>query len=107
MPDTVRLYFRSSAAPYNIMDSSKVFLNTAGNIVGGMSNTTGGNYFIQAKHRNAVETWSSAPVNFRLLQLLITSTLQTRAWKQSDLKICKMVFFSGDVNQQGALICRM
>lgn len=105
VPDTVRLYFRSNAAPYNIMDSSKVFLNSAGNIAGGISNTTGGNYFIQAKHRNAVETWSSAPVNFTTSTTTYNfTTLQSRAYGNNQiLKSGKWCFYSGDVIQQGSI----
>ncbi len=104
--DTAKFYFRSNSAPFNIMDSSKVYLNTSGNIVAGISNTNGGNYYIQFKHRNALETWSFIPVSFSssVTPNINFTTFQSGAYGSNQkLKSGRWCFYSGDVNQQGSI----
>jgi hypothetical protein len=61
--DTVRFYLRNNSAPYDIKDSSITFLNSSGNGLVYFS-APGGNFYIQSKHRSALETWSSSSVLF-------------------------------------------
>ncbi len=61
MKDTARIYMRYNFSPYNVADSSKAVLDSttfAGNFV--FENLSSGTYYISAKHRNSIETWSRA-----------------------------------------------
>ncbi|MEO6696160.1 MAG: hypothetical protein ABIY50_07755 [Ignavibacteria bacterium] len=104
--DTMKLFLRNSAAPYNKIDSSSVVLNTSGFGAAGFTNTSTGNYFIQTKHRNALETWSAAPVNFvngSSVSYNFT-TSQTQSYGSNMiLKSGKWCFYSGDVNSDGTI----
>ncbi len=65
MEDTVKIYLRNSFSPYLIIDSSKALIGTdsfAGSFE--IIHAPAGNYFIQTKHRNSIETWSSAGVDY-------------------------------------------
>lgn len=65
MEDTVRIYLRNSFSPYLIIDSSKSIIDRI-SFTGSfpISTASSGNYFLQIKHRNSIETWSSAAVNY-------------------------------------------
>ncbi len=61
MKDTVRAYLRNSTAPYSLVDSAKANIDSL-TFTGAFSfkNMSSGNYYIQVKHRNCIETWSKA-----------------------------------------------
>lgn len=102
--DTVRIYLMSSSPPYNRVDSSKAFLNTSGNSTVTFANAPAGNYYIRMSHRNALETWSSAPVSFIPgVQTYYDFTIsQSTAFGNNQiLKSGKWCLFSGDINQNG------
>ncbi len=104
--DTVRLYFKNNIAPYNSVDSYIAIINSSGNTIAGISNTTVGNYYIQVKHRNTIETWSSAPITFSTggTSTYNFTTLQTQAFGSNQiLKSGRWCFYSGDVNQDGTI----
>jgi len=104
--DTVRFYLRNNSAPYNIVDSSVAIMNSSGNAIAGVSNTAGGNFYIQVKHRNALETWSSTPRNFTigLTTTYNFTTSQAQAFGNNQtLKSSRWCFYSGDVNQDGVI----
>jgi len=60
--DTVKVYLRNSSAPYAIIDSSKSVVSDSGKSVCMFSNAASGTYFIEVKHRNSIETWSSTGI---------------------------------------------
>ena len=65
MQDTVRIYLRNSSPPYLIADSSKALIDPVtfrGSFP--VTNAANGNYFIQTRHRNSIETWSSSSVSY-------------------------------------------
>lgn len=63
--DTMTLYLRKDFAPYDIADSAKAFLTNDGYGDFWFTNALNlTNYYIVAKHRNSLETWSSSTVNF-------------------------------------------
>ena len=65
MQDTVRIYLRNSFAPYLIADSSIAVIDPyTFNGSFPLINTPGGNYIIQTKHRNSIETWSSSAFSY-------------------------------------------
>ncbi len=61
--DTVRFYLRKNSSPYNIQDSSVTYLNSNGNGLVYFS-APEGSFYIQTRHRSALETWSGAPASF-------------------------------------------
>lgn len=59
--DSVRLYLRSTLAPYGIVDSAKGVLDSntlSCNVT--FVNAQSGTYYVVVKHRNSIETWSKA-----------------------------------------------
>ncbi|MDQ3021873.1 MAG: hypothetical protein M3R36_15070 [Bacteroidota bacterium] len=63
--DTVRIYLRNSSSPYLIVDSSKSLidpLKLTGSFL--IVNAPAGNYYIQIKHRNSLETWNASAINY-------------------------------------------
>jgi hypothetical protein len=107
--DTVRIYLRSGSSPYNLIDSSRVRLGNGGNGFCEFLNTANFvSYYIQIKHRNSLETWSSSTIQF-------TSQYQSyQFWNDAakaygnnmahvDDTPIRYAFYSGDVNQDGSI----
>ena len=99
--DTVRIYLRNSSSPFNAVDSAKAYLNSSGNSSVNFPNATGGNYYIQVKHRNALETWSAAAAGF--INGTITNydftTVQSQTFgNNSVLRSGFYCIYSGDIN---------
>jgi len=63
--DTVRIYLRNSFPPYLVIDSSKALIDPD-TFTGTFQiiNAPAGNYMIQTKQRNSIETWSSSAVSY-------------------------------------------
>ena len=108
--DTVRLYLRSPSAPFNKVDSA-VSVISKSNFTGAFTfgNAPGGNYYIQASHRNSVETWSSVPVQFERGGTIEYSFVnaQSSAFGSNQTLIDsspqRYALFGGDVDQDGAV----
>jgi spore coat protein CotH len=104
-PDTITVQLRSVSSPYNIEDVSKGILNSNGTGTFNYSNVTNGvPYYIVIKHRNSIETWSSAGVTFSSGQMsynLTSSASQAfgNNMKQIDTSPLRFGIFTGDVNQ--------
>jgi len=63
--DTMKIYLRKDFSPYEITDSAKAFLTNDG--YGDFWFTNALNltsYYVVAKHRNSLETWSSDKITF-------------------------------------------
>jgi hypothetical protein len=104
--DTVRLNFRNYTAPFAIVDSSTVYLNSSGNVSAGFSYSVGGYYLIQVLHRNALETWSSAVVNFTSSGTAVYNftTLQNKAYGNNQILTSgRWCFYSGDIDRNGII----
>ena len=107
--DTLRVYLRSSISPYSIVDSAKANSNSSGTgsfIFANASNNTP--YYLQIKHRNTVETWSSVAVSF--VNSVMSYDFTPAAgkafgnnMKQVDSSPLKFAAYSGDVNQDGTI----
>ena len=107
--DTVKVYLRSGSYPYTAVDSAKALLSTSGSGSFRFSNAPSGTYYIALKHRNSIETWSSAGIGmsrggtygFSLL------TLATQAYGsnliQVDASPVRFAVYGGDVNQDGTI----
>lgn len=110
-PDTVKIYLRNSSAPYAIVDSSKNLLLgpcTGQNFI--FRNVRNGlPYFVVVKHRNALETWSAAPVTFVNSDASIAFSVDDiYAYGNNEIQVDTspynvFAFYSGDVNQDGTI----
>ena len=107
--DTVEVFVRNTASPYAVVASDKAFLSNSGIASLNFANMTTGNYYLQVRHRNALETWSSAGV---LLTVGGTasydfSTSQLQAYGNNlmlaDASPLRYAFYSGDVNQDATI----
>ncbi|MBS1516865.1 MAG: FG-GAP repeat protein [Bacteroidetes bacterium] len=106
--DTVKVYLRSSASPYSIIDSSKSVINS-GTHTGSFAiyNATSGNYYLSIRHRNTIETWSAGSINYSaggsVNYSFITSSSQAFGsnMKQVDASPVRYRIYSGDENQNG------
>jgi hypothetical protein len=56
--DSVKIYIRDSAPPYQILDSGTSVLDSVTLTAIKVTALTPGNYYIVIKHRNSLETWS-------------------------------------------------
>ncbi|MBK9226317.1 MAG: SBBP repeat-containing protein [Ignavibacteria bacterium] len=107
--DTVRVYLRSSASPYAIVDSAVSILSNTGAgafIFSNAVNST--NYYIAVKHRNSIETWSNTAQQFTSNSMTYDfTTANTQAYgdnmMQADSSPLRFAIFSGDVNQDGTV----
>ncbi|CAN5459123.1 hypothetical protein BH10BAC5_BH10BAC5_10290 [soil metagenome] len=104
--DTITVYLRNSSSPYNILDSSKVLIDTIsflGNA--NFNNTSSGTYYLSFKYRNGLETWSKAgglsyTSGSGMSYDLTTSQAQSYG-SSTVLKNGLYCIISGDLNQDG------
>ena len=104
--DTVSLSLRNSVSPYLIAGTVKSTLNSSGNgtfLYNFLSNGTG--YYIQVKHRNSIETWSSSITTFSTNVMSYDfSTSASQAYGSNmTLKGSVYAIYSGDINQDGII----
>jgi len=104
--DTVTVYLRNSFAPYAILDSSKILVDSvsfAGTAY--FNSTPSGTYYLTIKYRNAIETWSKSggeTYNAGTDMVYDFSSSQSQAYGNNlILKNGKYCLISGDVNQDG------
>lgn len=108
--DTVRAYLRNTSAPYNVVDSAKSIVNFFTMKAAFQFNIAGnGTYYLQIKHRNAIETWSATGLSYNT-GMTLNHDFTNAANKafgsnqsQVDLSPATFAFWSGDVNQDGAV----
>lgn len=106
IPDTMRVYLRNAASPYGIADSSLKMTDGSGNAVFEFAGAEEGSYYIQLKHRNALETWSSAPVLFSRTSSAVFDFTQSQSSAfggNMTLKAGMWCIFSGDADNDGAI----
>lgn len=104
--DSVRVYLRNATNPFAIVDSSKDLLSPAGQASFIFNNTANGvNYFLQIKHRNALETWSKTAVSFisNHLNYDFTTNANKAFGDNMILSGSRYVIFEGDVNHDGSI----
>jgi len=106
--DTVRVYLRDVSPPYNIIDSGKTVIDSlslTGSVL--FSAATTGTYYIQIKHRNALETWSKSGGELYIRGSAFSynfTTAQSQAFGNNMiLKGTKYCIYSGDVNHDGVI----
>ncbi|MDQ3020957.1 MAG: hypothetical protein M3R36_10355 [Bacteroidota bacterium] len=105
--DTIEVYLRSAAIPYNLVDSSISTLDSLGSGKFYFSNAVNGaNYYIVLKHRNSIETWSQSGNAFAGGTLNYNfASAANKAYGNNQHQIdntpVKYGIYSGDVNQDG------
>ena len=100
------IYIRNSYSPYSRIDSAKTYISQTGNVSVTFANVINStDYFIEVKHKNAIETWSSGGQRFsvNLLNYDFTSSQNQAYGNNLILKGSNYCAYSGDVNQDGAI----
>jgi hypothetical protein len=106
LSDTFTVYFRNSTSPYAVVDSSTSVID-ANSLAGSflILNAATGNYYIQTKHRNTIETWSDSAISYTVGATIshdfTTSASQAFGdnMKQVDTSPVRFAIYSADVNQ--------
>ena len=106
--DTVRIYLRNSFPPFLVIDSSKALIDPD-TFTGTFQilNAPAGNYMIQTKHRNSIETWSSAAVSYVQGSTInydltsIDSSAFGNNLRHINLSPDRYAIYSGDADQDG------
>ena len=105
--DTVNVYLRNAESPFSKVDSAKVYIGTGGNATMIFPNAFPDNeYYIQLRHRNSIETWSSQTINFDDPTITYNFSLsQTQAFGNNQILVNpatnRFAIYSGDENQNG------
>ncbi len=111
LDDTVTVYLRNSTSPFAKIDSSRKELYGPGTGQYFSFNNAVNNipYFVEVKHRNALETWSAVPVTFVSDNTSIAFSVDaTYAFGNNEIQVDNspynvFAFYSGDVNQDGTI----
>jgi len=111
IPDTITVKLRNNFPPYSVVDSAKNILLGASTgqdfYFGKVHNLVP--YYIEVRHRNALETWSANPVMFSYQQTSIAFSVDDiYAYGNNQIQVDTspydvFAFFSGDVNQDGTI----
>ena len=109
--DTVTVYLRNSVSPFAKIDSSKKELYGPGTGQEFLFNNVQNNtpYYVEVKHRNALETWSADPVTFISDAASIAFSVDAiYAYGNNQIQVDNdpynvFAFYSGDVNQDGSI----
>jgi len=102
--DTVMVYVRmSSSAPYSVVDSAKVLLDSLGQVTIDFQHVQTGSYYIVIRHRNSIETWSKnggTSLAIGSLNIYDFTISQSQAYGNNlVLKGTRYCIYSGDVNK--------
>jgi len=111
MEDTVRIYLRQTSPPYSIADSCLTLLDSALlKAACVFSNAVSGTYYIQIKHRNALETWSKYGGESYIAGNTLNYDFMSSAANafgnnqiQVDAAPVRYAIYSGDVFQDGII----
>jgi len=107
LSDTITVELAGAESPYSVIQSKKVLLSTSGHsnvLFPGV--VQGHPYYICIKHRNSVETWSSAPVSLALPKTFYDfSSTASAAYGNNlaDMGDGRYAIWSGDVDQNGSI----
>ncbi len=111
LTDRVQVYLRKAGAPYTIVATAIGNLYTNGNtntIPISHTSLISGDYWIVVKNTlNAMETWSSTPVNFKIGKTTSYdfTIASSQAFGKNMVQVQSGVwaFYSGDVNHSGCI----
>lgn len=104
--DQVSILIRSASAPYSIVDSAVMSLDSL--TLSGTMNTIlpAGNYYIVARHRNSIESWSKAggeAMGTGNVSYDFTSSQAMTYGGNSKLLGTRYCMYTGEVNQDGSI----
>ena len=105
--DTVSVYLRNSASPFQLIDSAKGVIDSINySNIFAFSKPTSGYYYIVIKHYQSVETWSKAGGEYLIKDTSVhnydfTSNPSQAYFNNMVLKGTKYCLYSGDVDQNG------
>lgn len=100
--DTILVRLASDVYPYTVLFEDTAYLQTDGTLEASFPAAASGNsHYLVLKHRNALETWSAAPVVVSNNMLFDFSTAAAQAYgaNQTLLETGIYGLHSGDVNQ--------
>lgn len=105
--DTVRIFLRNVFSPYQIIDSSKAYLNSngTGSFVFPLA-VNGISYYLQTRHRNSIETWSKSGGEIfsnSVLNYDFTTNAGKAYGSNQILLGSKYCIRSGDINQDATV----
>ncbi|MBX7041258.1 MAG: hypothetical protein K1X85_00015 [Ignavibacteria bacterium] len=103
--DTLRVQLRETSAPYAVVDTAKGYLSPTGTVSLQFAKALNSvSYYIVAKHRNSVETWSKSggeTFTAGLLNYDFTSSAGQAYGNNMVLVGGKYSFYTGEVNNDG------
>ncbi|MBK9404711.1 MAG: FG-GAP repeat protein [Ignavibacteria bacterium] len=103
--DTVKVYLRNAALPYEIIDSAKGIIDSLNfSNIFTFYNAPAGIYYLVVKHFNCIETWSKSggeaiTINGLFYNYDFTSSISQAFGNNLKLKSGKYCIYSGDLNQ--------
>ncbi|MBK7253964.1 MAG: right-handed parallel beta-helix repeat-containing protein [Ignavibacteria bacterium] len=104
--DTFRVYLRNNYAPYAVVDSAKSFIGVNGNSYFYFKKAQNGiNYYLDIRHRNSIEIWSSNTVSFNdnAASYNISSSVSQAYGNNLVLEGSKYCIYSGDINKDNII----
>lgn len=107
--DTIRTFIRQTGSPYNVVDSALSIFDSVTFVAKfNFKYASSGTYYIQTKHRNALETWSASGVSFSASSdnFYDFTTAASQAYGNNEDPTptpVKWGMFSGDVTQEGVV----
>lgn len=98
--DSIRVELRSPIFPFQLLASTTALLATNGMATCNLP-VGEGSYYIVVKHRNTIETWSSAPGALQQNTLYDFTTSAGKAYNSNQVEVEPGIwaFYSGDINQ--------
>lgn len=107
MKDTIKAYLRNSISPYSITDSSKGLIDSVTFLTGFVFRNAGsGNYYLEIRHRNCVNTWSKNCINYSSCKNPVYDFTTAAGQAMGNNMIAmnnKYCIYSGDVNKDGRI----
>ncbi|MCB0727639.1 MAG: endonuclease [Ignavibacteriae bacterium] len=105
--DSLKVILRNSSAPYTIVDSSTVEIDSVA-FTGSFNfeNAASGNYYIAVKSKNTIETWSKLPIVFTAGSVHNYDFTLSASMAYGDnmkLKNSGYCIYSGDTDQDGLI----
>jgi len=100
--DTVTVELHNATSPFASVASFKGVLQTNGNMACAFPySLVGSSYYIAVKHRNAVQTWSAAPVMMSATTNYDFTTAASKAYGNNliQMETGKWAIYSADINQ--------
>jgi hypothetical protein len=103
--DSVTIELHGNSSPYTAIESQKALLNKFGNATFSFSSSRAANsYYIALRHRNSIETWSAAPVQFFQTTNYNFTTAQSKAYGSNQVHTTDNLYwaiYSGDISASG------